>query len=233
MASVYIYYLHDSSLTQEEYDTMMYGEENSMWRNAERLPIYAITCNKEYAKRFERERNMNHFIKVVENGFTKEDAKEFVNAHPGTRLEEMSYGIYQGVGKNIYTPVKYIDILSTNAEYADVSSRAEGGICGVVEFNKITLPYPYNYKNKYVDALETLEFLNTWKYLEYGCNFGDSFALKKVNGKDVDEIPDIYDDGFDFPDAVIDEVALFISLYGDMFNPAFFEEDKELKESKE
>jgi hypothetical protein len=197
------------------------------------LPIYAITDKKEYANRFESERNMKHFIKVVKKNLDKDEAKEFVNVHSRTRLEEMSYGMYQKVEENVYGPVKYVDILSTNAEYVEVSTMANDGLFSVIESSDFYLPYPYNYKNKYIDALEKLEMLKCWKYLEYGGMFGNSLAIRKVNGKSTDLIPDDYDDGYDYPDVVIDELAVFISLYGDQFNPAFFEEDKDIKESKE
>lgn len=223
MASIYIYYLHDSSLSQEEYDTLVHSDYGQQ--------IYAITDKKEFAKRFESERNMNHFIKVVKSNFDKDEAREFVNVHAGTRLEEFQYGVYQGIGKNEFSQVKYVDILSTNAEYAEVTNIAEGGLFGVLDFEKLNMPNPFKYKNKYVDALDTLELIRCWKYLEYGLMFSDNFSLKKVNGKEVDEIPDVYDTDYDYPDAVIDEVAVFVTLYGDQFNPEFFEEEKEYHES--
>lgn len=72
--------------------------------------VYAITDNKKYAKRFERERDMSKFIPVMVNADPDIENKFY----SGVVLEPTDYDTGYG---------KYIEILSTSVEY-DITSDA-------------------------------------------------------------------------------------------------------------
>lgn len=72
------------------------------------LYMYAVTDNKKYANRFEKERDMSKFIPITINANTEEEK----NQYNGVLLESTEYDAGNG---------KFVEVLSTSVEYDIVS----------------------------------------------------------------------------------------------------------------
>ena len=82
----------------------------------ERYTLYAITNNKEYAERFQQERDMSQFIMNVHKHVSKEEYRDLCNEERSSVLEEHELATVlskERSSKNL----KYVKILMTYWEW--------------------------------------------------------------------------------------------------------------------
>ena len=158
--------------------------------------LYAITNKKEHAKKFEKERNMDKFIKRC----TDEDRSTFVDLVNDNRALFLSMNKFTTGTVLPNGNIKAIDVelLTTDFEMHTVKDEYESSsIITREEYWLSSFDYRI-YKNKLIEALRLLEYISHYKlYLN-------------VN---IPIDPD--DDDYSAPDIWIDEVGVFIRIFKD------------------
>lgn len=159
--------------------------------------LYAITNDKEKAKRFQEERDMSKFIKKTSN----EDLdvfSTFVNSNRHLLLDyfKLSKPVVNGSGLIISG---YIEVLCTEYERqvsTDESILYNNSLVDGI-FWEETVPYMI-YKKSIINSLRKLEYMSFYKATQH-------------------MLLDIVDDDFSSPDISINELNVFISTFKDTF----------------
>lgn len=182
-------------MTKEEYrNTILSGAKDT-----DIYPLYAITNNKEYAKRFQEERNMDKFI-LIKKKDDRESCVDFMNRRRLLVLELHEYRYYPHIEDND-PDSNVIKILSTGMEKQRVDSCTDSVMIDFpigVSFST----NPFVFKDKYLSALRTLEYDTLYKLSCAELSFHS--------------VPD--DEGFpEPPDILFDELQMFLYLYSKYF----------------
>lgn len=124
--------------------------------------LYAITHKKKFAKRFQKERNMESFY-TSKSSMSMEEYQEFLkvtNAY-GHELK-IEYLITSDVDSNGMLCTRKVEVLITNYE-SDICINSDPfmEICSA-EFWSGLIPYKY-FNKSLINALKTLEFHNFYK----------------------------------------------------------------------
>lgn len=190
--------------------------ESLLLRIDDIYPLYAITNNKKYAKRFERERDMNQFLKVITDDVDKTEWEEYGNKNRNSVLE-IAKLITRCIDKNgKESPVKsmYVEVLITFWEKSTVSDDMNYTCDDDYFWRKQESPYLY--KNKYVEAFRKLQYIKYYNLY--------NIPLTAISGDDEDNMSINTkfmsyegDDDYDAPSCTIDELSQFISKYGSTF----------------
>ena len=170
-------------------------EEDSADRKYE---LYAFTSIKDYAERFELERDMKRFLKGDVTDIDKEDYMEFANNNRGNLLDEFSYES-TGVKEDNSIVVDTVYVLSTYNEYQECKGDSAGDYILAPDLFE-NAPYIKVFSKSIIKSLKVLEYSSLYKLL----------STK----------PKLYDDNDDFYDApmiTIDEFNIFLNLYGKLF----------------
>ena len=123
--------------------------------------LYAITNNKEYAKRFKEDRNMDKFIYQVNKGVTKEEYAQMCNENRGSVLMIHSVDTVMDkprVRKNIVEK----KVLIT---YWEKQLIEEPMLPFENEEFWRHMPPPHIFKDKYVKALKKIEYITYYKLM--------------------------------------------------------------------
>lgn len=166
-----------------------------------RYDLYAITNDKSLAKQFEKERNMDKFIKRCTNE-DRETYADVANDNRASVLNVRSF-VTRTVLPNGTIQHTDADILCTDYEYQTIKDGAETASYVTTEdYWWHASKHSYMaFKNKIINALRLLEYVAHYKL--YNLSF------------DVAIDPD--DDDYSAPDLWIDEVGVFISTFKDTF----------------
>jgi hypothetical protein len=170
----------------------------------DKYPLYAFTNDKNLAKKFEKERRKDLFIKIVDKGLSREEYAQFAINNRGSdlKIQKLVTSSNKNTNKQV---IKKIPILLTQNEYVSCNEPMllimdESWWIDVTE---CVLANPYVFNNEIREAL---------RILQYNVSF-------KVNNQDIRlmDIIDEEDDDYSAPEIEIDEVEIFIKLYGDTF----------------
>lgn len=158
--------------------------------------LYALTVDKELAKRFEKERDMNRFIKRVTK-VSKEEYAEFANSHRGKVLTLQKIRTVENKNTNSQR-IFNVELLVTQDEYQfakepQIPINYEGWWTSLDTFKLL-------FNKKIMKALEYLDFIDGYKLFDMGeqMTYEESLYNKLSEWK-------------------YDELAYFITLYGDTF----------------
>lgn len=159
--------------------------------------LYAFTNKKEYANKFEEDRDMKKFVKADVIDIDKEDYLDFANSNKDQLLDYYKYET-KFVDENNTFDIGVVTVLSTYSEYAGCSREAvEDMLFDVSLFE--TIPDYRMFTKDIKKSLRTLEFISMYKIMK--------------NNPIMDDV----DDDFAAPDVVPDEFKIFISLYQYLF----------------
>lgn len=164
--------------------------------------LKAFTNNKEYALIFAELRDIKKFI-VRKHKVTKEEYVEFANEHRGEKLDLYNVTVRKS-GKHTTENSMNIDMLLTFDEHAYISEPPF-----ILEDSSFWdgAPFPYVFKNKYFDALNSIQYVSYIKIMK------DIFNLPHVYTKFLDE----GDDDYTAPEFVLDPISLLLDISDDNF----------------
>lgn len=162
--------------------------------------LYAITNNKEYAKRFKEDRNMDKFIYKVHEGIDKEEYAELCNNERGAVL-----GFYplMTVFNDKHTRKNATEkkVLMTYWE-KQLTEELNTILDDEVFWN--SMPYPLIFKSKYVTMLNKFQYISYYKIMT--CMY--------LPDKLAEKLAKISDD-YSSPNFTHDELSLFINAIKD------------------
>lgn len=163
---------------------------------SDKYPLYALTANKKLAKQFKKERNMDMFI-VQKSDIDKETYSVFANQNRSTVLEPCK--LITCIDK--YKKTQRMEDVELVLTYAERQVVEEGQLF-IFEENWWRMYYansPFIFKEEYVRALAKIDFIDFYKLYN------------------SDVYLDQYDD-YSVPNYYIDELAYFLSIYGDLMH---------------
>lgn len=161
--------------------------------------LYAITNKKEYAERFQNDRDMDQFIMHVHKHVTKEEYKDLCNEERSSVLEihELSTVMSdERISKNIQD----VQVLMT---YWEWQLTKEPVILMDDEEWWEDMPFPLIFKDKYIKALEALQYITYYKIMKGP--YLSEYLLQKLFGSTSIE------DDYSAPSISYDELSIFIN----------------------
>lgn len=165
-------------------------------------PLYAFTVEKSLAKRFMKERDMNKFI-VRKSKVTKEEYSEYGMRYRSQLLILMKLQTFM----NKYTDEERednVEVLLTQSEY-QFSVELFNSIADENWWINNQYCCPLIFNQDIIDALKEIDFVLSYKIFSIDSNSAERVA----NFCDIDD--------YSGPDWEIDQLAYFISLFGDSF----------------
>ena len=163
----------------------------------DKFPLYAFTNNKEYYKKFEEMRDMDKFI-VQKSKVTHDEFVEFANSNSSCILNY--YDFTHKIGYNERGPkVEEIQVLCTWTEKEYVDATVDDVFTDMNMTNSISCPFIL--ADKYLDALDKLAYVGFWRL--YNDDY-DSLIFAEIQPM-----------GYEYPPYSVDELMLFITLFGD------------------
>ena len=165
--------------------------------NDEKYHLYAITNQKDFAKQFQEERDMNKFIvKKSEEDF--DDWKELAREAGDAVLDIRDLQTKHKTDTNTYSIIG-VPILCTMYEYQTVDADfAELPI--MTEEFWFQMPNLGIFNNKLIDSLKILEYHRYYRLFV--------IALQRNDDED---------DDYAAPNTEIDEVGILISTFSNLF----------------
>lgn len=162
--------------------------------------LYAITNNKDYAKRFKQDRNMEKFIYKVHKNITQEEYAEMCNEERSAVLE---YHTLETIfNKHTRSNIVKKDVLMT---YWEKQLLEEPSTLLDDERTWLYLPYPLIFKHKYYKMLEAFEYVTYYKLM----------TVQYLPFELAEELSNKTTDDYSAPSIMYDEVALFIDIIRD------------------
>lgn len=175
--------------------------------------LYAITDKKELAKEFKDQRDMDQFFLHKNSDLDKDEIIDFMNNQHGRVLKAFEYKrLIKDTKKDNRWDYDTIRIVSTYQERQSVYDKSDASLLGIPE--EINISFPFKFANKYSEALSDLEVDTIWKLRSFSIEQSEEFVEAMQTGL-VDE-EDYYDQPV-IPDALIDEVEIFVYMYGHTF----------------
>lgn len=175
--------------------------------------LYAITDKKELAKEFKDQRDMDQFFLHKNSDLDKDEIIDFMNNQHGRVLKAFEYKrLIKDTKKDNRWDYDTIRIVSTYQERQSVYDKSDASLLGIPE--EINISFPFKFANKYSEALSALEVDTIWKLRSFSIEQSEEFVEAMQSGL-VDE-EDYYDQPV-IPDALIDEVEIFVYMYGHTF----------------
>ena len=211
MSKLYCFYLiKDKKMTKEEVQYLLDHKE----LNDQLSPVlYAITDKKELAKEFKDQRDMDQFFLHKNSDLDKDEIIDFMNNQHGRVLKAFEYKrLIKDTKKDNRWDYDTIRIVSTYQERQSVYDKSDASLLGIPE--EINISFPFKFANKYSEALSDLEVDTIWKLRSFSIEQSEEFVEAMQTGL-VDE-EDYYDQPV-IPDALIDEVEIFVYMYGHTF----------------
>ena len=201
------YRVNDKRLSKKE---MQYMIENNI--KASHLDsIYAVTDKKKLAKDFMEQRDMSQFVLVTKEDLSKEELTYFMNNHRSNVLEYFAYSkLKRDKDKDTRWDTDETAILSTFLERQTVSDKSDASLLGIPE--EVKLSFPFKFTGKIHEALIALEYDNIFKIRNFFVGDGIEYYNESGDHYIGDEEWDP-----DYPDALIDEVEVFLYLFGNTF----------------
>ena len=157
---------------------------------SDQYPLYAFTADKKLAKRFEKERNMDKFIKIV----SKVSREKYIEYGETNRNHDLS--LYKlatsrkesesGVATLVMTLIEYQCV---DPELASVALYDDNFWC-----SEYHCP-PYVYKTKIQKALDFIDYSKIYKiYFNPDENVDADFDVKKIDQYNyfLDKFQDIF-----------------------------------------
>lgn len=172
------------------------------WNIQSKYPLYAFTNNKSLAKRFEKERKKNLFIKVI-NNMSREEYANFAMNNRGNDLKiQRLLSVTDKDTKK--QKIIQIEVLLTQNEYVNCnepfSPVYDEGWWGYILSTFYTDPYVFNEDLR--QALRILDYTITYKLHR------DSSSFDFIEEED---------DDYEAPDWLNDELQYFVEMYQDTF----------------
>lgn len=164
--------------------------------------LKAFTNNKKYALMFIDTRDIKKFI-VRKHNITKEEYVEFVNEHPGKKLDLYNVSI-RDIGKHTDDGTIQIDMLMTYDEHVYIDEPAFA-IDDTSFWDSV--PFPYIFKDKYFKALDAFEYVKMFKV------YKDMFNMKPV----YTQFLNADEDDYAAPEFKLDPFTLLLDISNDTF----------------
>lgn len=160
----------------------------------EKYPLYAVTSDKELAKRFEKSRKKDYFIKKVSK-VDKDDGIAYLNSHMKSKLDWFTLRTVMFSEKIDHVAM---DLLMTEFEY-DMIQAYHDNLSPVLDHKYVN---PYIFNSQIVTALTNIEYLS-------------AFLISDINAAFDGDFEDIanYLEGID-----LDEVSIFIHMIDDQLS---------------
>lgn len=172
------------------------------YKDTDKYSLYACTNNKEYAKTFKAERNMNLF-KVVKSEADMDEWQEYSKENGDCVLKIKTITTRKEHSKDREYALEDIPVLCTEYEYQTVDSDfAESMIEQMQPEYWDDAIHPAAFGKKCKRALEVLQYDSLYELLNYR-------AAEEYNKSDVLDIPN--------PNVNIDELGLFVNIFGFLF----------------
>lgn len=171
-----------------------------------KYPLYAITPKKEIAKTFEATRNMDLFIKIVDE-YDGDDSDMFLAKHRGSILSETVLESYKDKNTD-HQDTCFAKVVLTENELNFVLEMIESSAV----LNKVSYYLPVDIFEKDIkDALRYLQY-------EHAGNFVSSMRMTEM---EMDGAP--IDESFYMLTLEYDMFGVFMLYYGHTFSSGFFE----------
>ena len=180
-------------------------------KDKKRIELYAITNKKEHAKEFKKYRDMNLFKERIFEYDDKYDWKNFANSNMECLLEKNKF-LTAKVSKNSKRIITGSAIvLTTKNEYAK-SSVSEFGELPFIDECVLSYDWWINWHPSVANLTNKIfkeKIRSALNYLEY-------YAFRTlIYGDDSDN--DEWRDSIPNVDFEVDELSIFIYLYGNLF----------------
>lgn len=197
---LYRYYRKDA-LTEEEAESL-----NKRSDIRSRYPLAAVTTDKEFATEFEFERNMDLYLRFVskldsDDEEEMEELKKFLNRNRGAVIERWELN---GKRKNHKKQQKDISVI-LHVTYNEKTEVQESATFMNDPGFWRQLPDVSIFANSYKKALCQIEYDNNHKLFN-----SDDYMIYSM----YEYTPPNYE---------LDELSMFIRLFGKYLNPTFFE----------
>ena len=178
-------------------------------------PLYAITNDKEKAKRFEKEHNMKFFYKIKEKDAEPREWREFANRHVNKILQYLNYTTKGEYDEEEETFCTQVTLLSNQDERMVVDSFCEDGFTETIltEEGILSTP-PFIFKDKYIECLKAFQYPYLWRLSRYYKS-----ALVPREEFEEEDFEDMA------PDYLMDELMAYIIIYGQSLSGEFMEDN--------
>ena len=206
MPKLYCFYLiKDKKITKEEVQYLLDHLDHKELNDQLSPVLYAITDKKELAKEFKDQRDMDQFFLHKNSDLDKDEIIDFINNQYGRVLEAFEYKrLIKDTKKDNRWDYDTIRIVSTYQERQSVYDKSDASLLGIPE--EVNISFPFKFANKYSEALSNLEVDTIWRLR--------SFSIEQ--SEEFEDEEDYYDQPA-IPDALIDEVEIFVYMYGHTF----------------
>ena len=175
-------------------------------------PLYAITNSKQTAKRFERDRRMDLYIKTKTKDVEPSEWRKYANQHANQVLRYYTFSTKDGYDEDGKTHITFVTILCTFDEREYVQSFCESEFSEAIFNDSAISTPPFIFNDKYLKALFILQYPHFWKLSPY---YRDRFVPQEFLEDHEEEWNEIV------PEYDVDEFAGFITLYGDNLSANF------------
>ena len=156
---------------------------------------------------------MDQFFLHKNSDLDKDEIIDFMNNQHGRVLKAFEYKrLIKDTKKDNRWDYDTIRIVSTYQERQSVYDKSDASLLGIPE--EVNISFPFKFANKYSEALSNLEVDTIWKLRSFSIEQSEEFVEAMQSGL-VDE-EDYYDQPV-IPDALIDEVEIFVYMYGHTF----------------
>jgi hypothetical protein len=204
MKTVYRFYKKPSD---EAYEASKDDEDLSL---EDKYPLYAFTNDKEIRDEFISVRNRERFIEI-KSKMERSEYRDFANSNNHQLLKKYKFSHLKEYKDHGGPEIEDIEIVSTWSEKEFIEAFADAGLAndneGITSETSGDEKYrffPFMLKEKYVEALSTIEYLNHWKL------YGKPEYYYELLTDNEQELMD-----YSYPSTSYDELNLFILLFGD------------------
>lgn len=175
-------------------------------------PLYAFTNDKQLAKRFERERKMSLYYKVKTKDVESREWRDYANQHANQVLRYYDYMTMSGYDEEGKPNLESVTILCTFDEREIVDSFCESEFTESIFNDNCISVAPFIFNKKFLRALIVLQYPLFWKMSPY---YRDNLVPRNILEEHEYEWEDMV------PEYDVDEVAAFLTIYGDNLSENF------------
>lgn len=159
---------------------------------SDKYPLYAFTNDKKLRDEFKEVRDMTKFIEFKDD-VELSDYRDFANSHSRAELRSEKLKSFNGYGVEQF--ILSVPVVCTWNEMDYLSDAMDLLLTDISYIDN-----PFIFKEKYMKALKDLEYIKLWSIFK-----GSSDLLENM------------DDDYSAPAIGIDELQVFLSIFGELF----------------
>ena len=118
--------------------------------------FYAYTADKDLASLFESSRDMTKFKRVVSKGYSKKDYTTLKQKNPTGEITD--YQLITLIRENDKYREANVYVVMNNLERITLDTMIESDLASQLKYI-----CPFIFKNEYIEALKTLQYVNLYK----------------------------------------------------------------------